>query len=592
MNKSELKYYNFVFVVFLWSAFSACKLSFDSARPNVILIMTDDQGWGDLCHRGNDSIYTPYLDQLAQNGVRFNNFYVSPVCAPTRASLLTGNYHLRTGTSWVTHRKEVMRADEITIAEIFGEAGYKTGIFGKWHNGKQFPNDPIGQGFNEFLGFTEGHLNTYFDPDLIHNKNEIKTKGFISDILTDAAIAFIKKCHIQKNPFLCYIPYNAPHSPFQVPDNYFDKYKSLGLTDKNAAIYGMIENIDKNIGKILSTLEDEKIKQNTIVLFLSDNGPNGHRYNGNLRGIKGSVYDGGIKSPLIMSWEGKIPKNKLVNELAAHIDILPTLIDLCQIDIQKKKKMDGRSLKNILLHNDPIKKRELFFIHTEGSKRMYPSAVNNGQFKLVYNRKKEKELYDLNGDPEESNNIFNENPDQANKMFQNLYNWFSEVSVNAFQTPPIPVVIQVDERAILPGQEATLSGPLQFAGKRGWANDYVINWNSNEATLSWDIDIHIPGSYRIEMSYNANQLFLNNQLELQIGNETQPFYLKDKFDGYIEEKNDRVVRGEVYEKSWKMHPVAIVDFDKGLNTLTISLKSTPAEGAEFKLKEIHLVRIS
>ena len=185
----------------------------NQTSPNVLLIMTDDQGWGDLSFHGNDSISTPHIDALAKRSIQFERFFVSPVCAPTRASLLTGRYHLRTGTSWVTHRKEVMRADELTIAEIFKSAGYATGLFGKWHNGEQYPHNPIGQGFDEFFGFAAGHWNNYFNTTLTDNQKEVKTDGFIIDVLTDKAIQFIEKNSSKENqkPFLCYLPVSYTH---------------------------------------------------------------------------------------------------------------------------------------------------------------------------------------------------------------------------------------------------------------------------------------------------------------------------------------------------------------------------------------------
>ncbi|HLL95021.1 MAG TPA: sulfatase-like hydrolase/transferase, partial [Spirosoma sp.] len=216
-------------------------------RPNVLFILTDDQGWGDLGLHGNPHVETPHLDQLARDGAQFERFFVSPLCAPTRASLLTGRYHLRTGTVSVTGGWERMNADEQTLAEIFKQNGYATGCFGKWHNGEHYPEDPIGQGFDEFLGFCAGHWNNYFDTELQHNDEMVPTRGFITDVLTDAAIGFIE--NNKEKPFFCYLPYNAPHSPFQVPDRYFDKCKARGLDDQNACVYGMVENLDDNIGR-------------------------------------------------------------------------------------------------------------------------------------------------------------------------------------------------------------------------------------------------------------------------------------------------------------------------------------------------------
>ena len=187
-------------------------------RPNVILVMTDDQGWGDVRSHGNRLIDTPNLDQFAQDGARFKNFYVSPLCAPTRASLLTGRYHIRTGTVNVSNNLEIMRSEETTLAELFESNGYKTALFGKWHNGEHYPYNPNGQGFDEFVGFCAGHIGNYFDPVLEHNAGTIKTKGFITDVLTDKAIEWIESKRDEN--FFCYIPYNAPHTPYQVQDAY------------------------------------------------------------------------------------------------------------------------------------------------------------------------------------------------------------------------------------------------------------------------------------------------------------------------------------------------------------------------------------
>ena len=274
-------------------------------QPNVILVMTDDQGYGDVCSHGNPLIDTPNLDQMAKDGARFENFFVSPLCAPTRASLLTGRYHIRTGTVNVSNNLEIMRSEETTIAELFKANGYSTALFGKWHNGEHYPYNPNGQGFDEFVGFCAGHTGNYFDPILEHNAGTIKTKGFITDILTDKAMEWIEAKRNEK--FFCYIPYNAPHTPYQVPDAYFEKYKARGLDVKNATLYGMVENIDDNMGRLLKKVKELGLQENTIVLFLTDNGPNTrNRYNGGMKGHKGQVDEGGVRVPLFVRWSGHI----------------------------------------------------------------------------------------------------------------------------------------------------------------------------------------------------------------------------------------------------------------------------------------------
>ncbi|MDH5604185.1 MAG: sulfatase-like hydrolase/transferase, partial [Cyclobacteriaceae bacterium] len=197
-------------------------------RPNVIIILTDDQGWGDLSINGNTNIRTPNIDRLAEGGTRMDRFYVAPVCAPTRAGFLTGRYHFRTGVFGVTQGDEYMNTDEVTLADIFKKGGYATGCFGKWHNGSQYPYHPNGRGFDEFYGFTSGHWANYFNTTLDHNGKDEKTEGYINDVLTDKALEFIDDN--KEKPFLCYIPYNTPHSPFQVPDQYYDTLKNRGIS--------------------------------------------------------------------------------------------------------------------------------------------------------------------------------------------------------------------------------------------------------------------------------------------------------------------------------------------------------------------------
>src|SRR5262245_53285222 len=316
-----------------------------AGRPNVLLILTDDQGYGDFSRHGNPHLQTPELDRFSEGAVRFERFFVSPLCAPTRAALLTGRYSQRTGVWGVTHSKEAMRPEEVTLAEALRAAGYRTGCFGKWHNGEQYPYTPGGQGFDEFFGFHNGHWNNYFDAELLRGTKFEKTRGYITDVLTDEALRFLDKN--RSNPFFCYVAYTAPHSPFQVPDKYFNTYKKKGLDDTLACVYGMCANIDDNVGRLLSKLDQLKLRDNTIVLFLTDNGANTDRYNAGMRGRKGSVHEGGSRVPLFVQWPGHL-KARVVQEIAAHIDLYPTLLDLCGVTAPKGPPVDGVSLRPLL----------------------------------------------------------------------------------------------------------------------------------------------------------------------------------------------------------------------------------------------------
>ena len=312
-------------------------------QPNIVLVLTDDQGFGDVRSHGNKLIDTPVHDRIAAEGARFDRFFVSPVCAPTRASLLTGRYHSRTGVHGVTRGHETMRDDEVTVAELLKGVGYATGAFGKWHNGSQYPHHPNGQGFDEFLGFCAGHWNNYFNTTLDHNGKMVQSKGFIIDVLTDAAIAFIESN--KERPFFCYLPYNTPHTPWQVPERYWKKYLAKGISDPSlACAYAMCENIDDNMGRLISKLETLEIADDTIFIFLTDNGPNTNRYNGGMKGRKGSANEGGVRVPCFMRYPRHIKPGTVIKPITAHIDLLPTLMEYCGLIEYKTKPLDGRSL--------------------------------------------------------------------------------------------------------------------------------------------------------------------------------------------------------------------------------------------------------
>ncbi len=262
----------------------------ESKRPNVLLVLTDDQGYGEIGSHGNPNLKTPAMDSIAAAGARFERFFVSPVCAPTRASLLTGRYHLRTGVTGVTRGYETLRAAEWTLAEMFREANYATGAFGKWHNGRHMPNYPNGQGFQEFLGFCGGHWNSYFNPPLEHNGAPTRRNGYINDVFTDAAISFIDQN--RDRPFFCYVAYNTHHSPWRAPEADWQRFANLGLDAKAQAAYAMVHNLDSNLARLLASLSKAGVDKNTIVLFLTDNGANSNRFNADCPVRTGIPADG------------------------------------------------------------------------------------------------------------------------------------------------------------------------------------------------------------------------------------------------------------------------------------------------------------
>jgi len=461
-------------------------------KPNVILILTDDQGYGDLSLHGNDSLSTPHLDFLGAHGVQFDRFYVSPVCAPTRASLLTGRYHLRTGVYWVTRGAENMNPDEKTIAEVFKENGYTTGCFGKWHNGAHYPYTPNAQGFDEFIGFKAGHWSNYFNTILNYNHDSLRTDGYITDVLTEKAIEFIQRN--RQNPFFCYIPYNAPHTPYQVPDTYFNRLiGKLQIEDsltniKRATIYGMCENIDDNVGKLMDKLDQMGLADNTIIVFLTDNGPNGDRYNGNMRGKKGSVHEGGVRVPCFFYWKNRIEGGKKIYGLAAHIDILPTLVHLCNLDFKPGKPLDGIDLSSYLLdeRKSVIPDRKIYNHQNQGGNlKMYPGAIRTPRYRFVTTGDRQYNLYDMKEDPGENRDISELNPELSARLYSDYVDWFNEVKIQAARERDIPVGYSESPHTYLPAHEAYISPGLSYeADVNGWAHDWIIAWDEPGDTIS------------------------------------------------------------------------------------------------------------
>jgi len=547
--------------------FSSCAKT--ENPPNVIIILTDDQGWGDIASHGNPDIDTPFLDELASSGARFDRFFVSPVCAPTRASLLTGRDHLRTGTQWVTYGLENMRSEEVTFAEVFRDAGYKTGMFGKWHNGSHYPMDPNGQGFDTFFGFTQGHWNNYFDTELEYNGEPVQTEGFITDVLTDSALAYIERN--QDSPFLTYIPYNAPHSPFQVPDQYFDKYKAQGLSDKNAAVYGMVENIDDNVGRILKKLEELNLTENTIVIFMTDNGPNGgDRYNGNMKGWKAKVDEGGVRVPLFIKWPAKIKPETEVEELTAHIDFLPSLIDLTGIEFEKTNPLDGRSFAPLIFEENPEWDDRLFFTHQSrwDSLEQFPASVRNNRFRAV-RYGDNWELYDMQQDPSQREDVAESNPEITEKLSKAYASWFDEVTKDLPKSRPIPVGFDASPNVYLPAVESSFSGGIQYQGKSGWSNDWLTNWKSISDKIWWELDILEEGEYRIIIEYTLRKGDEGAIIKASVKERGVNKRITEFYDPDIIPSPDRVERGEVYEKKWAQFEVGSLTLPKGKQKITI-----------------------
>ncbi|MEQ9440846.1 MAG: sulfatase-like hydrolase/transferase [Cyclobacteriaceae bacterium] len=510
--------------------------SMSQTRPNVLLIMTDDQGFGDIGMSGNNIIQTPHLDRLSRQSVSYTNFYVSPVCAPTRASLLTGRYAQRTGVRSVTNGFETMHPEELTIAEIFSEVGYRTGIFGKWHLGEHYPSVPNGQGFQEFVGFRTGHFDDYFDPVLEHNGQPYPTRGYITDVLTDEAIRFMDES--KEKPFFCYLPYNAPHTPLYVPVSYLKKYQNQGLNERTARVYAMIENIDDNMGRLLQHLQTTGLDKNTIVIFLSDNGPiNGRteqadwRFNAGLRDQKFTVYEGGIRTQCFMRWTNHFEAGKKIEKVAAHIDMLPTLLDLCNVPAPDSVLLDGRSLRSLLeAETAPWPDRTLFMhysLKTLESQELYPGGIARTQrYKMVDGR----ELYDLQNDPGERENIAQQHADILAELDQAYRQWWQGIlPQQGFNILPVPVGYLQEPLVRIAPHLGSVKGGLKYYGFRGLQGetigehprgvdgDWITNWRSVDDQIRWEVEVVEPGNYDVALQFRVKEADAGAVVRVNIG---------------------------------------------------------------------------
>ncbi len=570
-------------------------------RPNVLLIITDDQGYGDLSLHGNPALKTPRLDALATQGIRFDRFLVNPLCAPTRAALLTGRYSIRTGAIGVQGGQETMRAEEATLGEVFKHDGYSTGYFGKWHNGEHYRYSPLGQGFDEFLGFQLGHWNNYFDTKLKHNEDWVQSKGFIADVFTDAALEFIRNNRSQS--WFCYLAYNTPHWPAQCPDSYFDRYKQQGLNDEDAAAYGLVSNLDDNIGRVLDELDRAHQAQNTIVIFLTDNGPNGNRFNGGLKARKGSYYEGGIHVPCFIRWPAKFPRPIQVKETVAHIDLFPTLVELCELKhkVSEDRPLDGQSAVALLNGDTDTAQdwaeRKVFIKNEPRPVQLDPKMGAKGGLKATgsihwsnwhaVNAGKGWELYDLKLDPGEKQDVAKLHPQTMQRAQADFDAWWRDVSRECRSTrPPIPVDRPAGRAVELPVPQAELLGGVKFNGRHP-NNAWAVEFTSPKAELRWDLDVEAAGTYAVSVEYLCTDP-AEAVLEIQSGDRTVATIIS-KTEREMVPSPDRFLRTEVYELRWSTSDVGKLQLEAGERSLSLKLTMP---NPSFELKSVTLKRLA
>ena len=429
----------------IWSitiALGGCQISDGPQRPNVILVITDDQGYGDIGAHGNPAIKTPVLDRLHDESVRLTDFHVDPTCSPTRSALLTGRYSTRTGVWHTIMGRSLMAPEEVTLAEIFAGAGYRTGMVGKWHLGDNYPLRPQDQGFEEAFYHPAGGVgqgpdyfgNDYFDDTYVRNGVLEETEGYVTDVWFDDALRFVEE-H-QDEPFFLYLATNAPHGPYFVEEEYAAPYREMGFPDVMARFSGMVTNIDDNMGRLLAQLDSLELSENTLLIFMTDNGSaegwanwrgqegTWEGFNVGMRQGKGSEYDGGHRVPFFLRWPAAGYVGSLeVDALTAHIDVLPTLAELCDLPVPAD--LDGVSLVP-LLDGEEQPERTLF-VHSQ--RVPYPikwrkSAVMTERWRLV----NQDELYDIQEDPGQENNIAEQFPEVVDELRTAYEQWWDHLT--------------------------------------------------------------------------------------------------------------------------------------------------------------------
>lgn len=512
-------------------------------RPNIILVMTDDQGYGDFGRNNNPIVKTPVIDQLAEQSIRFTDFHVDPTCSPTRAALMSGQYSLRAGVWHTVMGRHILSNDHYLLPEALKDAGYRTGMIGKWHLGDNYPFRPQDQGFDHVLMHGAGGVgqapdfwgNTQFNDTYFLNGKAKKYKGYATDIWFDEAIDFIHNSANKADPFFLYLTTNAPHAPFRAPEKYVEPYRQLGLKEEMALFYGMIASIDENMGRLRGAMAKSGIVDNTILIFMTDNGSVlGGRLskqldkwvnddvrkvvdgeiislNANMRGGKNTTYEGGHRVPFYISWpQGGFASPKDINGLAAHFDVMPTLLDLADIHVPNLD-TDGLSLVDAIKGNAKLPERAL----TVTTQRVLnpdpnrPYAVMQGKWRYVHASDKDNkvELFNLEADPAQRNDILALHPEVAAKMAESYQTWWAHTTGKGTVTARPIIGTAAENPMRLTAHDWMAATTKQVGHTPGFGNDQWARkgWLGKEARYPispWKVSAAVKGRYRFTLYFH------------------------------------------------------------------------------------------
>ncbi len=564
---------------------SACSTSKEAEPPNVIIILTDDQGWGDLSVHGNSNISTPHIDELSASGASLENFYVCAVCSPTRAELLTGRYHFRGGVYSTGGGGERLDMDETTLAEVFRKAGYKTAAYGKWHNGMQYPYHPNGRGFEDYYGFCSGHWGNYHSPMLEHNGQIVKGNGFIIDDFTDHGLAFMEK-HTD-SPFLLYLPFNTPHTPFQAPSEYWERYRDKEINmlsesenediNQTRAALAMCENIDWNVGRIVEKTRELGIDDNTIIIYFCDNGPNLWRWNGGMKGKKGSVDEGGVRSPMFIKWPEKIEAGKKVERLVSVTDLLPTLSEMCGIPCETQHPLDGINVIKSILEEEP-EWEDRYLLNYWGGRL----SIRTQQHRLSY----DGGLYDIETDREQKRDLSVQFPEKKEEMVAVAEKYRLQIDTELPKIDPRPFYLghPALKYTQIPARDGKEHGKIKRSNR--YPNcSFFTNWISVEDSLSWQVEVPEEGTFKVALYYTCPYADVGSTIQLSVGQSRLQAKISEAFDPPLRGMDeDLTPRMESYVKDWKEMNMGTITLKEGTFLMTLKALDMPGKSVmDFRL---------
>ena len=531
------------------------------ARPNVILVITDDQGYGDIGCHGNPVLRTPHLDRMAGESLQLDDHHHDPLCSPSRAALLTGQYASRNGVWHVIAGRHLLDPAARTMGDIFRQNGYRTAMYGKWHLGDNYPFAPRFRGFDESLCHRGGGIgelpdywgNSYIDDCYFLNGEPLRGRGYCTDVFFDRALSFIARAADQ--PFFIYLATNAMHAPHIVPEACAQPYLEAGVAANRANFYGMIANFDENMGRLFASLSELDLDQNTIVIFTSDHGTaagydpeSGDGYNAGLRGKKGSVYEGGHRVSCFLRWPGHLPGGKQIRELTAHIDLLPTLAELCSLRIDSEIQFDGISLTPAIVNEARLPSRAVItHLQPDRPRKWHHCAVMRSHWRLING----VELYDLRHDPGQGRDVAGDYPAIVAGLRADYEGWWRELEASFAADVPIPIGTDFEDPVLLSARDWH---PTQ--GRVPWRQAWIDD-PEYDANGYWLIDVRRAGQYRIALRSHppeAGRAALAAAARLQIDERQVALSISEDDEEAV--FSVRLAAGQQRLQTWLCHPAA------------------------------------